>query len=88
MATWHIHNGDAEKKIDFFNISKRRNWVNNITNNLLANTRQNTQREMIKIQLQIKLKRMANNITSNNTIYDIKELRINPKKCKEEIEIL
>ena len=43
------------------------------------------QRKMIKIQLQIKLKRNVNNITSNHTIYDIKELRINPKKRKEDI---
>ena len=56
-----------------------------MTNNLLANTRQNRQRKMIKIQLQIILKRMAKNIINNNTIYDIKELRINPKKCKKEI---
>ena len=29
---------------------------------------------------------MVNNITNNNTIYDIKELKLNPTKCKEDIE--
>ena len=41
---------------------------------------------MIKIQLQIKLKRNTNNITTINAIYDIKEIRNNPKKCKGDIE--
>ena len=41
---------------------------------------------MIKIQLQNKLKRNINDNISNNAICDIKELRNNPNKCKEDIE--
>ena len=41
---------------------------------------------MLKVQLQIKLKRNFNNINNHKTLYDIKEFRSDPKKCKDDIE--
>ena len=89
LATWYSYNGETKRQIDYFNISKKhRNWVRNITNNQLANTRQNMQHKLVKIKLQIKLKRDINSNTKNNNIYDLKEFRLNPGKCKEDINTI
>merc|ERR1712112_764396 len=86
LATWYSHNGEIKRQIDYFNITKKhRSWIHQITNNQIANTRQNMQHRMIIVQLQIKLKRKLNYMNNDNTPYDIKKLRSDPKKCKEDI---